>query len=60
MAEVLRVLCSTKCLGYEMGERGMGGACGTHVLKGSAYSIWLENSKEIDCLESLGLIGGWY
>ena len=32
-AEILYVLLSSKFLGYEM-ERGMGGACGTHVMKG--------------------------
>jgi len=58
MAEVLHTLCSSKFLGYEIKERGTGGACGTHVLKGSAYWIWLENSKERDSLEGLDLIAG--
>jgi hypothetical protein len=60
MAEVRHALCSSKFLGYEIKERGMGGACGTHVLKGNAYSVWLENCKGRDRFEGFGLIGGWY
>lgn len=56
MAEILHALCSSKFLVYEIKKRGMGGSCGTHVLKGSAYSVWFQR----DCLEGLGLIAGWY
>jgi hypothetical protein len=58
MVEVLHAVHSSKFLGYEMKERGMGGACSTHILKETAYRVWLENSKERDCLEVIGLIGG--
>lgn len=54
MPEILHVLSSSKFLGYEIKERGMGGSCGTHVLKGSAYRVWFQR----DCLEGLGLIAG--
>jgi len=43
MAEVLHALCSSKFLGYEIKERGVGGSCGTRVLKGGGYRGYVEN-----------------